>query len=294
VVVAFPPSASATWPGKPGRIAFHGAGGFESLFSIRHNGRGVRRIVKEVDSSREEADVAWSPNGKRIAYFDFDGDLMQARANGSHARRVVRLSAGEGESQAWSRDGKHLLYDRNAFQVWIVRLDGRGLHKLVRGQVATWSSRGLIAFANPRGNVVTMRPDGSHRRTRVRESFFSAVRHLDFSGDGRKLAYLQDQNGNHATINTIDLRTGKRTRFPNDEVQVSTFDVAWVPNQDRLAYLQTTGDSERKYEHIRTIRPDGTDSKTLFRLPNVDPVARDEFGGEFGMSEDLFAWQTHP
>src|SRR3954451_24028938 len=89
LLAAFPPAAGATWPGKPGRIAYHALddaddGTLDGIYSIRPGGGHNLRIVRGT-----EGGVASSRDGKRIAFFRTGGELWQARSDGSRARRVV-------------------------------------------------------------------------------------------------------------------------------------------------------------------------------------------------------------
>jgi TolB protein len=269
ILAAFPANAAATWPGKPGRIAYSAfRGGDESLYSIRADGRRNRRIV-----SSATGNFAWSRDGRRIAFLRPNGDLWKARSDGSRARRIVALPARSTSDPAWSPSGNRLTLARltgGEIEVWIVRRDGTGLRRLVRGQSATWSSRGVIAYATGNGDIATIRPDGRGGRRIWVPQGSPVVSELDFSPNGRRLVFQQGRpSGARSTIRTIDLRTRRSTRITDQTRQVNALDVAWAPGGRRLVYVhgRRQGDVRDPAEQVRTIRPSGKGRRTLFTLP---------------------------
>ena len=285
LLAAFPAAAGATWAGKPGKIVYHALddadeGARDGIYSIRPDGSGNRRIVR-----RAAGEIASSRNGKRIAFFRTENQLWQARSNGSAARRIVSLTHSSGSDPAWSPNGKRLVFtltvadDAAIREIWVVRTDGGGLRKLTSGHDATWSSRGLIAYADEDGDVATIRPDGGGRRVRVPQGSPAVVTELDFSSDGRRLVYQQSTRRlTKDTIRTFNLRTGGRTSIRDLTTEVSARDVAWAPGSSRLAYVHTAGQGSGPNQ-LRTIRPDGTGRKTVFEFPS-------------GLTPFDFAWQT--
>src|SRR4051812_17942067 len=81
-----PAGASATYPGKPGRIAYEGLDGGHDvgIYSIEPDGTGNRLLVAGARSP------SWSADGRRLA-FEYKGGLWQSRADGSHLRPIVRI-----------------------------------------------------------------------------------------------------------------------------------------------------------------------------------------------------------
>jgi Tol biopolymer transport system component len=282
---ALPAAAGATWPGKPAQIVYHALddddeGARDGVYSIRPDGSLNRRIIR-----RAVGEVASSRNGERIAFFRTEGQLWQARSDGSRARRIVRLQDGSGSDPAWSPSGERLVFtvtvahDVEVEEIWVVRRDGTGLRKLHSGHGATWSSKGLIAYADEDGAVATIRPDGTGRQIWVPQGSPVVATELDFSPDGRRVAYLQStRQGTKDTIRTVDLRTGRRTSFRNLTKHVYTFRLAWAPSNHRLAYVHTDIRGNDPPQ-LRTIRPEGTGRRTLFAFPS-------------GLTPFGFAWQT--
>jgi TolB protein len=138
--------ASATTPGKSGRIAFrrylnedHTYG---AIFSVSPDGTRVRKVTHPrrnvVDSEPD-----WSPNGRWIAYAAWSKDparslILKVRANG-HRRTPLSQSCTDNcvsdGVPAWSPDGKQIAFERAfnssdpddhdwLFSIYIMQADG--------------------------------------------------------------------------------------------------------------------------------------------------------------------------
>jgi TolB protein len=101
--------------------------------------------------------VAFSPDGKRIAYAQSQGETTQlyvANADGSDPKRLTDTPFGINSSPAWSPDGKRLAFVSNrggSPQIYVMNADGTNAKRLTfqgnYNQTPDWSPRGdLIAF----------------------------------------------------------------------------------------------------------------------------------------------------
>ena len=119
----------------------------------------------------------FSPDGRKIAYFDGMGDwgngLRVMNADGSHVRVLIE-SLGEDSFDThvyrltWSPDGSRLAFD-TAQGIWVVGADGSGLTKVIRrGWKPTWSPDGSRIAYGSSWNNAQFEPlriadaDGSH------------------------------------------------------------------------------------------------------------------------------------
>jgi TolB protein len=121
------PGALLQWSADGKWISLFDADYFPAkLYVVRADGTGLRLIALNA------RDAAWSPRGEQIAFVDHKG---VAAVDVAHARRrqLTRMATTHhgNTSIAWSPDGQHLVYPRNALgrgdfhnQLWTVDLNG--------------------------------------------------------------------------------------------------------------------------------------------------------------------------
>ncbi|MDY7228484.1 DPP IV N-terminal domain-containing protein [Hyalangium rubrum] len=114
--------------------------------------------ARQLENSGQMATgIAFSPDGKRIAYALAQGESTQlyvASADGSDPKRVTDTPYGINSSPAWSPDGKRIAFVSNrggSPQIYVMNADGTGARRLTfqgnYNQTPDWSPRGdLIAF----------------------------------------------------------------------------------------------------------------------------------------------------
>ena len=106
------------------------------LWVMNADGSGARRVAAKATSGNP----AWSPDGRRIAFRWYDGqlgfhsagpgpsDLFAVNADGSRLRRLTH-GAENVRWFAWSPDGRTIAFLRNG-EVYIVKADGSGERRL--------------------------------------------------------------------------------------------------------------------------------------------------------------------
>lgn len=118
-------------------------------------------------------DLAWSPDGKFIAYSDFPGDhnsiLYTARVVDDQVADVHRPLTDQGldaHGPAWSADGSRIAFMglwEETSQIFVIAADGSGLIQLTRNPKLScyhpsWSPDGRWIVAACRPSVTVMRP----------------------------------------------------------------------------------------------------------------------------------------
>ncbi|MDC0709756.1 translocation protein TolB [Stigmatella sp. ncwal1] len=110
-----------------------------------------------VQNGQMATGVAFSPDGKRIAYAQAQGESTQiyvANTDGSDPKRITDTPYGINSSPSWSPDGKRLAFVSNrggSPQIYVMNVDGTNARRLTfqgnYNQTPDWSPRGdLIAF----------------------------------------------------------------------------------------------------------------------------------------------------
>jgi Tol biopolymer transport system component len=159
-----------------GRIAFtHVHRG--AVYVIRPDGSD-RRVLAKIPGAKPVWGVAWSPDGRLIAFIG-DGFLWAMNADGTHPLRLhdraIANRGTRGAEVAWSPDSRQLAFAQGARdrEIFVVNADGSGLRKLtdnrpVNDADPVWSPDGrAIAFTSDRdGNseIYVMDADGSNQR----------------------------------------------------------------------------------------------------------------------------------
>jgi TolB protein len=121
---------------------------------VQKPGEEARPVVQ---NGQMATGIAWSPDGKRIAYALAEGESTQlyvANADGSAAKRVTDTPYGINSSPTWSPDGKRIAFVSNrggSPQIYVMGADGSGPRRLTfqgnYNQTPDWSPRGdLITF----------------------------------------------------------------------------------------------------------------------------------------------------
>src|SRR3989441_10599063 len=150
-------SLSAT-EGLKGRIVFHStrAGTFD-IFVMNADGSGVTQLTNTTD---QDVDAFWSPNGQRIAFNRFDNTFrtLQIVVMNADERGDTRLINDAFET-AWAPDAKRIAFASNrgsGDEVFIMNADGSGVTQLthndfVRDFPTAWSPDGKrILFQSDR------------------------------------------------------------------------------------------------------------------------------------------------
>jgi Tol biopolymer transport system component len=260
--------------GGPVRIGPSSEPSLGSVLSVSPDGRrlvfaaglgvnGFRLAVMNADGSGrrdlgtgDPSSVAWSPDGKRIAFASLYGRLFVMDADGNGRRR---LTGGDGDSNpAWSPDGNRLAFVREFDGVMLVDSDGRNLHLLSRAgdDVAQlhWAQDGrsltLVTLAEKPDLVTLSVPRGKVLKSVHRVG--APYSGLSWSPDGQQVAFAQAR-GQVVVMNADG--SGRRSLGTGSEP-------SWAPDGRTIAYL---GPEQLGGSELRSIRPDGTGMRRLTR-----------------------------
>ena len=274
-LAAMPSVAGATLPGRNGEIAFGGwydncwdyaaatpharaadCSGWEADDLVAVSPRGTPKRI--IFSAGQEP--SYSPSGREVAFTDANSSRMfiKRAARGSRAQSFQPGAAAPpardvDSSPTWSGTGNRLAFARSTegpSRVFTVNRDGSALTDLVEGQDPDWSSAGRIAFT--RGTqIYSMNESGGDLRPIARGAEPS------WSPGGRWLAFTRrvGRQRHVFIVRSNGFGTRRVTRGP-----FTCSSPAWSPDGRRIAVVRGTS-------RLLTVRPDGTKSAELGRVP---------------------------
>jgi dipeptidyl aminopeptidase/acylaminoacyl peptidase len=151
-----------------------------AIFTMYPNGSHIRQITHPPKGFTDDSPV-WSPDGERVAFYRqaIDENTSRIMVLNTKTGDERQVGSVEGSDPAFSPDGKRLALKRSS-GIWIVRLDGSGLHQKTNVQ-----KRGALEFED---SGPAFSPDGKRlvfERTRVADDHTAVfVQPLDSSITG--------------------------------------------------------------------------------------------------------------
>ena len=176
--------------------------GVKGLWVTNRDGSHARLIVDEKGLDVVAGAVAWSPDGRDLAFIR-DGSLYTVPSRGGAVTFVTRNA----DSPTWSSDGAEIIFVRNPDQssrngtISAIRADGRGLRRLIAGKwfgPAVSPDGSKIAFyRNGVYGIYVAHATGGMPRLVTRKGF-----QPKWSPNGRYLAFLRDVNCGEAVCSS--------------------------------------------------------------------------------------------
>lgn len=166
------PSLDPAWSPSGRRLAVEADWGTPTLEGIwtipfrkdRVVGKADARRVTKTPATMFDSEPQYSPNGRWIAFTRFrsaeQSAIYKIRTNGTGLRRLTDF-ADNASAPDWSPDGKRISYDTHD-----------------------------AAPAPNAGNIMTMRPDGSHKRKLIAGTATAYNQNPVFSPSGHFIAYV--------------------------------------------------------------------------------------------------------
>jgi dipeptidyl aminopeptidase/acylaminoacyl peptidase len=246
-------TARAAFPGAVGRIAFKRDPGH--IYSINPNGSDELQLTSLFEI--EDAEPAWSPDGKKIAFHRrSEQEIYVMNADGSDQTKITDDPAFD-SSPVWSPDGTQIAFmsDRHdvggQYDIYVMSSGGTGVTRItfVGGVYPAWSPDGTkIAFTVLDDDLYVVNPDGTGLKALTHNA---ASEYLpDWSPDGSKIVFQRSTAAGH-DIWVINADGTKEKRLTQDSV----FDghPAWSPDGKKIAFIRAVVGFD-----VHLMNPDGT------------------------------------
>ena len=275
--------ASATFPGKNGRIAFIVG---PDIFTMNPDGSEVKQLT-DLGPDSGAFWESWSPDGKLIVFNeyrapDFLGQLWLMNADGSNQHLLLAEADFDEERPSFSSDGNSVIFtrcrDHDTCALYQLEVDGSGLHAITQLELgiqdfsAEYSFDGKLAFTGVARNgiicaIQLMNPQGANLQ-RLTPAPLSA-RQPDWSPDGERIAFSthcsNPQNEEIWTVNASGQALRRLTRNGDDYFSgPHDFHPSWSPQGDAIVFERDTSDFSSS--GIFIMRSDGSRCAKVFAL----------------------------
>jgi Tol biopolymer transport system component len=241
------------WSPDSHSVAF--VGGSRTIFGapqahvVGIAGGAVRPLFPSLCGRDEISGLAWSRGGRlTFASAVNDSQVYRVATDGS-GLRALAASCAEERAPSWSPDGRSIAYEHD-LELFVMREDGSGKHRLATGGAPTWSPSGdRIAFEGPASRVGLF----SIATTGGAERQLTSVRgdmEPDWSTAVDRIAFTRTENRLAQVYTTRP--DGSDTRRVT---QLGGSNPAWSHDGGRLAYVFQS--------NVWTIAPDGSQPRRL-------------------------------
>ena len=268
------------------KIAFIRSG---DIYVMNGDGKAQKRLTRYPLSYLDE--VAWSPDGRKIAFVKSGealaktgsnaqpGNVYLVNVDGSRMRRVTRQRSFDLSDLSWSPGGGSLAYTHRApgpegtphlFVTAVARRAERGLMPQLIVTAPDWSPDGrrigiVVDLGGVPGSaaISTVSPDGTHLRrlTLVRNGGGS---NTTWSPDGKTLLFLAggcNSSSCFTEIRSISAAGGNARRLARLK---TTYRLAplWSPDGQRIVFVRN--------DDIWTMNTDGNQQRRVSSGPELD------------------------
>jgi Tol biopolymer transport system component len=277
--------ASATYPGKNGRIAFIAG---PDVYTMNPDGSDVKQLTN-LGPHNSAFWESWSPDGKYIAFNeyrapDYLGQLWLMNGDGSNQHLLLADSDFTDERPSFTPDGSAVVFNRcrldiEACAIYQIGLAGgiptaiTNIDLGIQDLSPQYSSSGSLIFTSVsrRGIIcaIYMQSGGGELR-RLTPAPLS-TRQPDWSPDGNRIAVSSHcQNPQNEEIWVVDIDRNEihqLTDNGNDYLAgPHDYHPSWSPQGDAIVFERDAPDFSSSAIYI--MKHDGTGCRKLFTLHN--------------------------
>lgn len=261
-----PASASATYGGKRGTVAFEGFSDSSCKTNPNQTDCLFRDLTLFKNGKRtvlqRGLEPSYSKGGGRLVYVDSrvdgedpgDDSIVIANPNGTGAKRLTSDSDGHNDSSpSVSPKGTTVVFQR-AGALFTVKVDGSGLKLLLSdAEEPSWGTDGRIAFVRG-GDIYVAHGDGTGAKRVTKAKAYDAS--PDWSPKQTKLLFVRVSNDPGLHQGDLQVMNSNGTKRKQINKSNKWFrEPVWSPDGKRIAFSVD--------ERVRVANPDGSKGKTI-------------------------------
>ena len=233
----------------------------------------ARSTVKVTNHPDVDGYVAWSPYGKRIAFYGKYDDrrtwsIHTINNDGTDRRRLTHAKNKWDSSPAWSPDGKKIVFSRSysnadkiwTEELWIMNSDGSEQKQLkqLNGGGPYFTQDGRIVFHSQTqtSEICIADMDGDNMTKLTHND--AEDWHPEVSPDGKHIAFISNRDGNQE-IYTMNLDGSNQTRltFNNED----DWHPSWSPDGSKIIFSS----EKDEVPYIYIMNKDGSSVRKLIQ-----------------------------
>jgi TolB protein len=308
-VLVVPATASATFPGENGKIAYEGPGlsgiSSSSIFSMNPNGTGKTNLTSSPakgiaprGTSSGSYDPSYSADGhkitfERVAQGQFTQDIWVMNADGTGATNITNTPTVREMDPAFSPDGSKIAFirepDEQPQQLWVMNANGSS-GAAVSGAVGTDSPQdpefspdgSKIAFdasVPPKIEIFTVGANGQGLAN-ITSAVPGANLGPSWSPDGNRIAFSnQASQAAETNILVIGAEGGATTDLTSAVTGASVVEPTFSPDGTLIAYARDDGS-------------DGNDD--IFTMRSADGLGQTNITSDTASEDDHPSWGPVP
>lgn len=221
--------------------------------------------------------VAWSPDGKRIAFYAKYDDrktwsIHTMNSDGTHRKRLTHAKNKWDNAPDWSSDGKKIVFAREYRdsegiwhpEIWIMNADGSNQTQIksLRGSNPYFTPDGRrIIFSwefEDKSSAISIVDLDGRNITRLTHNNGKEW-HPEVSPDGKRIAFMSDRNGNFE-VYVMDIDGSNQKRLTHSTID--NWYPSWSPDSTQIIFSNATG-KDKKNRTIYVMNDDGTGVRKL-------------------------------
>lgn len=222
-----------------GKIAFAVIPDYDygSIYIANVDGKNITLFIKDI---RIRGDIAWSPDGKEIAFvgpspLPVDSRIYTVNMQGK-IRILIQFSQMRVSSPLWSPDGKYIAFEATSYQK--IEGDTTGMSDIRIGNTF---------YAEMESSIYLLNADGTNI-TKIMED----TGQPSWSPDGKNIIFVSYRESNYGNIQIMNIDGTNITTLVKGNYP------AWSPNGKEIAFVSWIGDTKKAWsQQIFVINSEG-------------------------------------